>query len=219
MASFAESMKGFTDHLQSSIQERGDALTRINGATDLLLDDTKEFMSDVAHDHRTMAAELRATLDAHRVEQSRARRRRCVTIIARRSSRFGTTCARCWTRAIRVARRRSHQLRETFHQAQHELADDLREASQRLARIRRGTFLSQISRLDLARRRKAGPRRRGSAGSADARADPRAGSPARRSRRGPAVPDHLTVCASARARPFTPGTRRPRRGVKEIRPP
>ena len=128
MASFAESMKGFTEHLQSSIQERGDALTRINGATGLLLDDTKEFMSDVAHDHRTMAAELRATLDAHRVEQSE----RVATLRHhhREALRQIRDDLRQMLDASNQSRREAlHQLRETFHQAQHELADDLREAS------------------------------------------------------------------------------------------
>jgi uncharacterized coiled-coil DUF342 family protein len=66
MAEFADRMQTFTDHLKTSIDMRGEALSRVHAATEELLGDARTFLGDVTEGHKTMARELRETMDAHR---------------------------------------------------------------------------------------------------------------------------------------------------------
>jgi hypothetical protein len=70
MASFADQMATFTDHLRSSIRDRGESLVRVHEATGTLLNDARTFMNDVTVEHQSMAQELTATLAAHRTERT-----------------------------------------------------------------------------------------------------------------------------------------------------
>jgi hypothetical protein len=66
MAHFADSMKTFTDHLKTSIDNRGEDLSRIHAATEELLGDARTFLGTVTEEHKTMARDLRESMDAHR---------------------------------------------------------------------------------------------------------------------------------------------------------
>jgi gas vesicle protein len=70
MADFADRMKSFTDHLESSIEMRGEALSRVHAATEQLLGDARTFLGNVTEEHKTMARELRETMDAHRKDRT-----------------------------------------------------------------------------------------------------------------------------------------------------
>ncbi len=212
MTSFADRMNGFTNHLQSSIQERGDALTRVHGATNLLLDGARKFMSDVAHDHQAMASELRATLDTQR-RAVRAHHR-----AAAHSSRVAPADAD--RSAPDAGREQSEPPGGPAPTAQHVPPGSARAGRRPqqgvacLARIRCGTLLSQTSRLDFARRPQGRAKSRlggpdGGSGGREGRTSD--GSPARRSHCGPAVPDHSPRARAARARPQLRNTSLPTR--------
>jgi hypothetical protein len=128
MTTFADHMRSFTDHLQTTIQERGEALAQVRQATDDVREGAREFLGDVVHEHQAMATELRATLDTHRAE----RRDRVATL--RQHHREELQRMRSDLHHMlgenQTARHDTMQrLRSTFHEAQRELAGDLREAS------------------------------------------------------------------------------------------
>jgi DNA anti-recombination protein RmuC len=62
MPVFAQRMKDFTDHLQSSIENRADALEQVHQSTNQLLDAARTFVAGVTHEHHEMAGELHASL-------------------------------------------------------------------------------------------------------------------------------------------------------------
>ena len=62
MPVFAQRMKDFTDHLQSSIEDRADALNQVHQSTTQLLDAARAFVAGVTHEHHEMADELHASL-------------------------------------------------------------------------------------------------------------------------------------------------------------
>jgi hypothetical protein len=70
MADFVDRMKSFTDHLKSSIEMRGEALSRVHAATDQLLGDARTFLGNVTAEHKTMAEELHATMDSNREDRT-----------------------------------------------------------------------------------------------------------------------------------------------------
>ncbi len=62
MPVFSVQMKSFTDHLQSSIEDRADALEMVNQSTETVLDAAREFIAGVTLEHHVMAGELRTNL-------------------------------------------------------------------------------------------------------------------------------------------------------------
>lgn len=62
MPVFAQRMKDFTDRLQSSIEDRADALKQVHQSTQQLLDAARTFVAGVTHEHHEMAGELHASL-------------------------------------------------------------------------------------------------------------------------------------------------------------
>jgi gas vesicle protein len=128
MAEFADRMKSFTDHLRSSIQNRGEALSQVHEATEHLRDDARTFLSNVADEHRTRAEELHATLASHRKECNQK-----VSEMRQGHQDSLRTMRQDLQHMLSESRKARqdavHELTETFQHTRHELADDLREAS------------------------------------------------------------------------------------------
>jgi DNA anti-recombination protein RmuC len=72
MAAFADRMKTFTGRLTSSIEDRTESLARVHQATTDLLDETREFLDDVAHEHAARADEVHAFLSTNRADRNEA---------------------------------------------------------------------------------------------------------------------------------------------------
>jgi uncharacterized coiled-coil DUF342 family protein len=129
MAEFADRMKSFTDHLRESIHARGEALSGIHRATGELLDDARTFLGDVAEEHRERAAELRTTLETHRAgcreRVAEMRQGHKEALHAMRDE-----LNQMLSEARRMRQDTSSRMFETFRQARHELATDLRSASE-----------------------------------------------------------------------------------------
>lgn len=128
MDSFANRMKGFTDHLRTSIAERHDQLECVQAATQTVLEHAQGFMGQVREDHHAMAADLRASLAAHRNtqrERSRALRHRQREALQQTSEQLH--------QALDAHQRELHrdvaEMRHHFAEARKLVADDLREAS------------------------------------------------------------------------------------------
>jgi len=128
MAEFADRMKSFTDHLRSSIQSREEALSQVHEETEQLRDDARTFMGAVADEHRARAEELHAALASHREERGRKvaemRQTHQDSLRKMRSDLQHTLSESRKARQDVV-----HEMTVTFQQARHDLADDLREAS------------------------------------------------------------------------------------------
>jgi hypothetical protein len=128
MAEFADRMKSFTDHLQVSIQARGDALAGIHAATGEVLDAARSFLDHVAEEHQTRAEELKATLESHRagcrkaVAEMRHGHRE-----AQQSMRDDLNHA--LSEARRARQDANSRMFKSFRHARHELAVDLRAAA------------------------------------------------------------------------------------------
>jgi hypothetical protein len=129
MASFADQMATFTDHLRSSIRDRGESLVRVHEATGSLLADARTFMKDVTDKHQSMAQELTATLAAHRadrVEKVGAMRHEHQESLQQMRHDMRTMLDEANTARFEAVA----QLRNEAQQARAALSDDLRRASQ-----------------------------------------------------------------------------------------
>jgi len=120
-------MKDFTDHLQSSIENRADALEQVHQSTTHLLGAARSFMAGVTQEHHEMAGELNAMLTqfhddlSDRVEGMRKEHRASLNqTSAELRSRLDENQA---TRHQAVK-----TMRHSFRQARREVADDLRGA-------------------------------------------------------------------------------------------
>ena len=128
MADFADRMKAFTEHLHESIQAREEALAGVHKATSEVLGAARSFLGDVADEHRERAEELRATLKSHRDA--------CHQRVAemRQGHQEALHEMRDDLNEMLSETRRSRQdhnsrMFETFRQARHDLAADLRSAA------------------------------------------------------------------------------------------
>ena len=128
MADFADRMKAFTDHLHDSIQAREEALAGVHAATAEVLGAARTFLGDVADEHRGRAEELRATLKSHRdASHQRVAEMRHGHQEALHEMRDEMQKTLSETRRLRHDANR--RMFETFRQARHELAADLRSAA------------------------------------------------------------------------------------------
>jgi hypothetical protein len=129
MASFADQMATFTDHLRSSIRDRGESLVRVHEATGTLLTDARTFMNDVTVEHQSMAQELTATLAAHRTERTEkagAMRHEHQESLQQMRHDMRTMLNEANTARLEAVA----ELRNEAQQTRAALSDDLRKASQ-----------------------------------------------------------------------------------------
>jgi gas vesicle protein len=129
MGSFAGQMKDFTEHLQSSITSRKDALEGVHTATFGLLTEARGFLDRVTEQHHEMAADLQATLASH----GETRRENAETL--RQKHRESREQMRDLLKSTLGAHQRELKdcvqgLVSDFATSRQSLADDLREASQ-----------------------------------------------------------------------------------------
>jgi hypothetical protein len=69
MADFTESMKAFTDRLKSSIDDRGESLTRVHQATTNLLDGARDFLTNVSLEHDARSESVHAFMSNSRANR------------------------------------------------------------------------------------------------------------------------------------------------------
>jgi len=129
MGSFAGQMKDFTEHLNSSIASRKDALEGVHLATFGLLKEARGFLDRVTEQHHEMAGDLQVTLASHRD----TRRENAETL--RQKHRESLEQMRDHLRSTLGAHQRELKegvqgLMSDFVTARQALADDLGEASQ-----------------------------------------------------------------------------------------
>ena len=128
MAEFADRMQSFTDHLRESIQARGEALSGVHAATEELLDGARTFLGHVAEEHRERAEELRATLESHRAgcrqQVAEMRHSHQEALHAMRDD-----LNRTLSESRRMRQDETSRMFQTFQQARHDLASDLRSAA------------------------------------------------------------------------------------------
>jgi uncharacterized coiled-coil DUF342 family protein len=128
MAEFADRMKSFTDHLRGSIRAREESLAQVHAATEQLRDDARTFLGHLADEHRARAEDLHATLASHREERNqKVSEMRHGHQDSLRKMREDLTHMLSQSRKVRQDA--VHAMTESFQQTRHDLADDLREAS------------------------------------------------------------------------------------------
>jgi F0F1-type ATP synthase membrane subunit b/b' len=129
MGSFAGQMKDLTEHLKSSTATRQDALAGVHLATAGLLKEARGFLDRVTEQHHEMAGDLQVTLASHRDT------RRESAEALRQKHRESLEQMREHLRSTLGAHQRELKdgvqvLMSEFATSRHELADDLKEASQ-----------------------------------------------------------------------------------------
>lgn len=128
MDSFASQMKGFTEHLRTSIAERHKHLECVHAATQTVLEHAQGFMGQVRQDHHAMAADLRSSLAAHRnaqFERSRALRHQHREALRHTSEQLHQSL----DNHQRKLRKDVTEMRHQFAEARNKLGDDLRGAA------------------------------------------------------------------------------------------
>jgi len=127
MPVFTQHMKDFTDHLQSSIEDRAEALGQVHQSTTDLLGAARSFVAGVTQEHHEMAGELNAMLSqfhddlSDKVEGMRKDHRDSLNqASAELHARLDENQA---TRNEAVK-----NMRQSFHQTRREVGDDLRGA-------------------------------------------------------------------------------------------
>ncbi|HEX8204091.1 MAG TPA: hypothetical protein VF590_26680 [Isosphaeraceae bacterium] len=128
MGRFTDNMATFTDHLRSSIAERGEFLAGVTQSTHELQEGARAFMDGVARDHRARADELNGFLTSFRTElherATELRNRHQDGLRQMRHDLHETLDANQKARHEAVA-----QMSAAFRDARHQVADDLRQAS------------------------------------------------------------------------------------------
>jgi CRISPR/Cas system-associated protein Cas10 (large subunit of type III CRISPR-Cas system) len=69
MADFTMNMKAFTDRLKSSIDDRGESLTRVHQATTDLLDGARDFLKNVSLEHDARSESVHAFMSNSRANR------------------------------------------------------------------------------------------------------------------------------------------------------
>ena len=159
MPVFTQHMKDFTDHLQSSIENRTEALAQVHQSTDNLLDTARSFMAGVTQEHQEMAGELNTMLTqfhddlSDRVEGMREHHRESLNQ-ARADLRHRLD-------ENQAARHEAVKtMRHSFHQSRCEVANDLRgarDAWRKFAATRRAKGRTQRDRSAIFRACVRGP--------------------------------------------------------------
>ncbi len=128
MPVFANRMRDFTDQLKASIEHRSEALDVVHEATRHLLGDAQKFMGEVAREHESRADQLQEMLCAFRGDL--ADRVETMRQQHRTSRHEMRTDLRNRLDAVQAARHQDvQQMRQKFHEARQEVAEDIRAAA------------------------------------------------------------------------------------------